>query len=142
LRHPGIAIVGDAGFWSERIQGLQTQFVGDRALVIADPLQDSGSAVAGLWSRLVKAGGENWAAADLRVWPHAETRMAGHVELTKLQQDSLTGLMRPFGAYRVLGVDRLGQPALVDNEKVEDRAGDKNLHPGVHINKRVTAGEQ
>jgi tetratricopeptide (TPR) repeat protein len=70
--------------------------------------------------------------------------MAAHVELSRLQQDSLTGLMRPFGAYKVLaGFDqRTGQSVFADREEVEDRAGDKNLHPGVHINKRVTAGEQ
>jgi hypothetical protein len=144
LRHPGVAVVGDAGFWSTRMQGLQTQFVGNRAMVIADPLQDSGNAATGLWSRAVKAGGDLWHAVDVRVWDHPEMRLAAHVEPTKFQQDSLIGLMRPFGAYKILAsIDqRTGQPVFVGKEEAEDPTGDKELHPGVRINKRTTAGEQ
>ena len=144
LRHPAVALVGDAGFWSARMQGLQTQFVGVRALVIADPLQDAGNASAGLYSRVVKAGGDSWTAADVRVWDHPETRLAAHVELTRFQQDSLIGMMRPFGAYKILAsIDqRTGQPVFVGKEETEDPTGDKDLHPGVRMNKRTTAGEQ
>ena len=139
LRRPGVAIVGDTGFWSARMQGLQTQFVGDRAMVIADPLQDTGNDSAGLCSRVVKAGGEWWHAADVRVWEHPETRLAAHVELTKYQQDSMIGLMRPFGAYKTIDW-KTGR--LVEREFTKDRAGDKDLHPDVHINVQSTAGEQ
>jgi len=147
--------VGDAGFWSVRMQGLQTQFVGDRAMVIADPLQDSENAAAGLYSRVVKAGGDSWSAADVRVWDHPETRLAAHFELTRFQQDSMIGMMRPFEAYKILAsIDqRTGLPVFVEKEEFEDPSvrrerqltpnqGDRLLHPGVHINKRVTAGEQ
>jgi hypothetical protein len=69
--------------------------------------------------------------------------MAAHADLTKFQQDTLIGLMRPFGAYKILGIDqRTGQPKLKDKEEFEDRAADKEFHPGVHINVRTTAGEQ
>ncbi len=152
LRHPRVTIAGDADFWSARMQALQTQFVGDRAMVIADPLQDSGNSAPGLWNRLVKAGGEHWQPADVRVWDHADNRLAAHVDLTRLQQDTLIGLMRPFGAYKTIDW-RSGQPKLVDREEFEDpaarrekqlgrNAGEKLLHPGVHMNVRVTAGEQ
>ena len=141
LRHPGVAIVGDTGFWSERMQVLQTQFVGDRAMVIADPLADAGSA-AGVWSRVVKAGGEAWNAADVRVWEHPESRLAAHVELTAYQQDSLIGLMRPFSAYKNVDVDSRGQLVLVEKVGTADPAGDKKLHPDVHLNVWTTTGEQ
>jgi hypothetical protein len=125
------------------MQALQREFVGDRAMVIADPLQDAGNDSAGLWSRVVKAGGEWWTAADVRLWEHPETRLAAHVNLSRDQQDSLIGLMRPFGAYKNVMIDqRTGQPVLVEKVAVEDPTADKDLHPGVHINIRITVGEQ
>jgi hypothetical protein len=146
LRHPGVAIIADSSFWSPRMQTLQTEFVGDRAMVIADPLQDAASHSPGLWSRVVKAGGQHWNAGDVHVWDHPETRLATHVELTKDQQDSMIGLMRPFGAYKNVEIDdRTGQLKLVERVEVEDPAANKDLKSlnlPVHMNVWTTTGEQ
>src|SRR5207253_1247893 len=56
LKQPGVALVADAAFWSDRMQGLQTQFVGARAMVIADPLGDSGDDAPGSVRRIAMAG--------------------------------------------------------------------------------------
>jgi len=141
LQHPRIAIVGDSSLWSGRMQALQTQFVADRAMVISDPLQTDDEDHAPLWKRIVSAGGDYWNADDVRVWDYPETRLAAHVQLTQLQQDSLDGLMLPFRAYMNVVIEN-GRPVLVDRERVADRAGDKDFHPGVHINVRMTKGEQ
>src|SRR5262249_54912927 len=40
LARPGVVIVGESSLWSPRMEALQTQFVGDRAMIISDPLTD------------------------------------------------------------------------------------------------------
>jgi hypothetical protein len=143
LKQPEVAIVADAAFWSPRMIGLQAQFVGARALVIADPLADTADGAPGLYHRIAKAGGDFWDASRIRVWDFPEKRLVAHAQMTKDQQEILEeGQLGPFGAYKTIAVDARGQAALVDKEEHEDRAADGKLHPGVGIIKRTTAGAQ
>lgn len=142
LKRPHVAIAADAAFWSPRMQGLQTQFVGARAMVIADPLADSGDGAPGVFTRIAKAGGEFWGAAAIHVWDVPEKRLVGHAQMTPEQQEILAGMLLPFGAFKNVVAGPNGQPVLVGQEAHEDRAGDKDLHPGVGIIVRTTAGAQ
>ncbi len=143
LKQPEVAIVADAAFWSPRMIGLQTQFVGARALVIADPLADSADGAPGIYHRIAKAGGDFWDAGRIRVWDFPEKRLAAHAQMAKDQQEILEeGQLGPFGAYKTIAVDARGQAALVDKEEHEDRAADSKLHPSVGVIKRTTAGAQ
>ncbi|MBI3862134.1 MAG: CDC27 family protein [Planctomycetia bacterium] len=146
LKHPGAAIVADPAFWSRRMQGLQTQFVGARAMVIADPPGDSADGAPGLHSRIAKAGGDFWNASEIRIWGMPEERLAAHAQMTKDQLELLAGLMSPFAAYKIVGINAEGQAGLVESEKHEDIAADKNLYPSARMNERViertTAGAQ
>ncbi|HLJ10495.1 MAG TPA: hypothetical protein VKU82_04865, partial [Planctomycetaceae bacterium] len=143
VARPIVAIAGDTSFWSGRMQALQAQFVGDRALVIADPLENGKDGSPGIWSRVAKAGGEFWSSADMRLWSYPETRLARHVQMSQSEEDALTGLMRPFGAYKnVVTNPSTGKTHLVEREATQDPAGDKEQHPDVHVNVRTTAGQQ
>lgn len=141
LRKPAVAIVGDPCFWSPRMQSLQTQFVGARSLTIADPLQDSADGMPGLWSRIVKAGGEHWGAADVKLWEYPEAQLSAHGEMNQLERASLTGLLRPFSAYLHIRVNPAGQSELVEHEEVADPAGGE-FDPGIRTQRRMTKGEQ
>jgi hypothetical protein len=143
LEHPDLAIVGDTGFWSSRMQALQTQFVGNRAMIIADPFIEPGADAGGLWSRVVKAGGGRWSADDVRLWDYPEARLAAHLRMTKDQQETLEGLLKPFEAFLNVEIDpRNGLPILLEKERAADPAADQKLHPGVHVNEHTTVGEQ
>ena len=142
LKHPDVAIVADAAFWSARMQGLQTQFVGARAMVIADPLADGVDGSPGAHRRIAKAGGDFWDAASVRIWDFPEKRLVAHAQMTDDQREILAGLLLPFGAFMNVVADRNGQPTLIGQEAHEDRAGDKDLHPSVGVIVRTTAGAQ
>ncbi len=142
LEHPGVAIVGDTGFWSARMQALQTQFVGNRAMIIADPLFEPDDGSGGLWMRVVKAGGDRWSAADVQLWHYPEERLASHVRMNKEQQEILEGLLKPFDAFLSVVKGPQGGPVFVEKERAIDPAADQKLHPGVHVNEHITVGEQ
>jgi hypothetical protein len=143
LQHPVVAIVGNSSLWSGKMQALQTQFVANRAMVISDPLQIGDDHHAGVWQRIVAAGGDLWNADDVRFWDYPETRLNAHGQMNRLELDSLDGLLLPFRAYLNVSIDaRTGRPVLADREAIADRAADKDFHPGVHINVRMTKGEQ
>jgi hypothetical protein len=142
LKQPDVLLVADAAFWSARMQGLQTQFVGARAMVIADPLGDAGDDALGAVSRIAKASAGFWDTGRLHVWDFPEKRMVAHAQMSDDQQEILGGLLTPFGAYLNVVIDRNGQPMLVGEEKHEDRAGDPKYHPGVSVISRTTTGAQ
>jgi hypothetical protein len=142
LSHPVVAIVGDSSLWSARMESLQTQFVGNRALVISDPLADAPGKDDGAWTRVVKAGGDRWGGSQLRLWEYPEVQLTAHLKMTKHQQESLEGLMKPFEAFmNVVPDPRNGQLRLVEREAHEDPAKGK-FDAGVRINIRTTKGEQ
>jgi tetratricopeptide (TPR) repeat protein len=98
---------------------------------------------AGVWQRVAAAGGDLWNADDVRIWDYPESRLTAHGQMNRLDLDSLDGLLLPFRAYLNVTIDeRTGRPVLADRELMADRAGDKDFHPGVHINVRMTKGEQ
>jgi hypothetical protein len=137
-----VAIVGDTGFWSARMQALQTQFVGNRAMIIADPLVEPGDEASGLWMRVAKAGGHRWSAADVQLWHYPEERLAAHLRMNKEQQEILEGLLKPFDAFLNVARDPQGRPVFLEKERFADPAADQKLHPGVHVNEHTTVGEQ
>lgn len=142
LSRPEVALVGDTCGWSSRMQALQAEFVGARAMVVADPLQDSTDGIPGLWSRILQAGGQYWDASDLRLWEYPETARSAHLALTEEQHDSLTGLMRPFSAYKHVARDKqTGVRVLVGQEESADPSGTE-YDPGIRTNRRTTTGEQ
>jgi hypothetical protein len=149
LAAPEVAIVGDSSLWSGRMAALQAQFVGNRAMVISDPLADGGANAEGVWTRVVKAGGERWQAPQVRLWDYPESRLAAHLQMTRFQQDKLEGLMRPFEAFMNVPKDQLGRPirdqagrvVFLEKEAHEDPSAGK-FDPGVRFNVRLTKGEQ
>ncbi|MGE5191103.1 MAG: tetratricopeptide repeat protein [Deltaproteobacteria bacterium] len=150
LASPEVVIVGDSSLWSGRMEGLQTQFVGNRAMVISDPLADAGGNAEGVWMRVLKAGRGWWAASQLHLWEYPEARLSAHLQMTKDQRDSLEGLMKPFEAFMNVPKDpqtgqplrdREGRPVFLEKEAHEDPAAGK-FDPGVRINIRLTKGEQ
>jgi hypothetical protein len=142
LEHPGVAIVGDTGFWTARMQALQSQFVGNRAMIIADPLVEPGDEAGGLWTRVVKAGDDHWSAGDVQLWHYPEARLAAHVQMNKEQQEILEGLLKPFDAFLNVVADPQGRPVFLEKERAADPAADQKLHPGVRVNEHTTVGEQ
>jgi hypothetical protein len=142
LAHPAVAIVGDNSLWSARMENLQSQFVGSRALVLSDPLSDAPGKDDGVWTRVVHAGGERWSGAQVRLWEYPEAQLTRRLKLTPFELESLEGLMKPFEAYmNVVPDPRTGQPVLVEKEAHEDPAKGK-FDAGVRINIRLTKGEQ
>src|SRR5262249_15566200 len=141
LMRPRVAIVGDTSLWSPRMQALQSEFVGNRAMVISDPLADSEGG-AGLWSRALDAGKEHWKAADMFIWDYPERRLKARVRMSDDQQGALTGLLKPFDAYMNVRFDsRAGRFVLETKEFSFDKSGSE-FDPGLHINVRTTVGEQ
>jgi hypothetical protein len=142
LARPGVVIVGDTSLWSQRMEALQAPLVGSRAMMISDPLTDSAEDSAGIWTRVVKAGKGRWEAADVRLWDYPETQLDAHVQMTKDQQDSLEGLLRPFEAFKNAKIDpRTGLPVFLDKDAQLDPAAGK-FDPNVRVNVRLTKGEQ
>jgi hypothetical protein len=142
LKQAHVSIVSDVALWSPRMQGLQTQFVGARAMVIADPLGDAGENAPGAIRRMAQAGGDDWDASRLRLWEFSEKRLVSHAQMTTDQQEILAGLLMAFGAFKTIGRNDRGQPVPIDVESHEDRAGDKKHHPSVNIISRTTTGAQ
>jgi hypothetical protein len=140
LARPGVVIIGNTSLWSGRMEALQTQFVGNRAMVISDPLADPEDS-AGVWTRVVKAGKGRWAGADIRFWEYPEAQLSAHVQMTKDQQDSLEGLMRPFEAFTTVTLDQTGRPVFRGIEAQLDPAAGE-FDPNVRVNVRLTKGEQ
>jgi hypothetical protein len=111
-------------------------------MVIADPLGDERSSATGLWSRVVKAGGERWSAADVELWKFPDSRLTARVRMSKDQQDTLTGMLKPFEAYMIVRRDpQTGKFILEKKELMFDKAAGE-FDPGVHINVVTTIGEQ
>jgi hypothetical protein len=142
LLHPLVAIVGDSSLWSARMESLQTQFVGNRAMVISDPLSDAPGKDDGIWTRIVKAGGDRWGSTQLRLWNYPEDQLTARPRLDRPQLEALEGLMKPFEAFmNVVRDPRNGQLVLLEREAHEDPAKGK-FDAGVRINVRLTKGEQ
>jgi hypothetical protein len=150
LAAPEVLIVGDSSLWSARMETLQTQFVGNRSMVISDPLADGGTNAEGAWTRVLNAGSASWQAAQLRLWDYPEARLAAHLQMTEDQRNSLVGLMRPFEAFMNVPkdpntgrplVDGEGRIVFLEKEAHEDPAAGK-FDAGVRINVRLTKGEQ
>lgn len=97
LKSVRVLLVGNTAYWSERMRQLQTEFTGDRALVVSDPLADA-TGVPGLWSRVIAAGKGLWTTEAISVWEFPETQLAARWELTKEQS---TALERLNGAWKV-----------------------------------------
>jgi hypothetical protein len=141
LARPGVLIVGNTSLWSQRMEALQAPFVGNRAMMISDPLADREDS-AGAWTRVVRAGKKRWEAADMRLWDYPETQANAHVKMTRDQQDSLEGLMRPFEAFKNAKFDpRIGRHIFLDKDAQLDPAAGK-FDPNVRVNVRLTKGEQ
>lgn len=137
-----VALAGDASIWSLRMQGLASHFVGERAMVISDPLENAVDGSLGLWARVGKAGGDHWKGTDLTLWEFPEARFAARDVLTREQLDTLEGLMLPFKAYMVWKVDpRTRQTMLVSKDFGIDKAA-AETDPDVRINVWSTEGEQ
>lgn len=137
-----VAIPGDTSFWSLRMQGLASHFVGERAMIISDPLEDAVDGSSGLWARVGKAGARHWKSAELTLWEYPEARFAARDGFTREQLDTLEGLMLPFKAYMVWKVDpRTRQPVLVSKDFGIDKAA-AETDPDVRINVWSTEGEQ
>lgn len=142
LAHPVVAIVGDSSLWSLRMQALQTQFVGNRAMVISEPLADFGEDFPGLWRRTVMSGGEFWDAASMRLWDYPEATLAAHVALSPDRQQTLTGLMKPFEAFlNVVRNRESGKVELIEKDIERDPAAGK-YDIDVRMNVRLTVGQQ
>jgi len=142
LARPGVLIVGDTSLWSQRMEALQAPFVGSRAMIVSDPLTDPAADSAGIWMRAVKAGKGRWEVADVRLWDYPETQLSAHVQMTKDQQNSLEGLLRPFEAFMNAKIDpRTGRPVFLGREAQLDPAAGK-FDPNVRVNVRLTKGEQ
>ncbi|MBS0266472.1 MAG: hypothetical protein JSS02_31360 [Planctomycetes bacterium] len=142
LKQPDLLLVSDAAFWSTRIRGLQRQFVGQRAMVIADPLGDEGPETPGLISRVRQATGEFWNDSRVRIWEFPEQRLIAHTAMSGDQLEILDGQLLPFGAYKTIVSGPGGVQGLADVEQQEDRAGDRKYHPGVTMITRTTSGAQ
>jgi hypothetical protein len=142
LKEPDLLIVADAAFWSPRMRALQQEFIGKRAMKIADPLGDERGDANGLISRIQKNAGEFWNRERLRVWDFPEKRLIAHTAMTNDQLEILDTQFMPFGAYKTIVVNQLGEADLADVELKEDRAADKKYHPGVTMISRTTTGAQ
>jgi hypothetical protein len=151
LERPGVAIVGETSLWSARMQALQTEFTGNRAMVISEPLADGGEGAAGLWSRVLAAGNGRWGAADVFLWDYPEKQLAARVNMSNEQNDTLAGLLKPFEAYMFVPRNRqtgqvfrdpnTGQVILQNKELTLDKSA-TDVDPDVHINVRTTVGAQ
>jgi len=142
LARPRVAIVGDTSLWSLRMQALQSEFVGNRAMVIADPLGDERSSTMGLWSRVLKAGGERWSAADVELWKFPETRLTARVRMSDEQKGTLTGMLKPFEAYMIVRRDEQTGRFVLDKKELTLDKSSGEYDPRPHINVRTTIGEQ
>jgi hypothetical protein len=142
LARPRVAIVGDTSLWSPRMQALQSEFVGNRAMIISDPLADSAEAGAGLWSRVLDAGKERWNAADMFLWDYPERRLKARVRMSDDQQGALTGLLKPFDAYMNVRFDSQAGRFVLETKELRFDKSATEFDPGVHINVRTTVGEQ
>jgi hypothetical protein len=151
LEQPRVAIVGETSLWSGRMQALQSEFTGNRAMIISDPLADSSEGSAGLWSRVLAAGKGRWKAADLSLWDYPERRLAARVKMTAEQNGELEGLLKPFEAYmfvprnlqtgQVFRDPATGQVVMQKKQLTLDPSATV-VDPDVHVNVRTTVGAQ
>ena len=141
LERPSVAIATESGFWPERMRSLQGQFSGDQAMVISDPLQDSGE-VPGLVSRVVSAGGSRWSRESVTLWDYPERQLHRHMALSEPQQKARAILFMPFFAYLTIAPDpKTGQLTFAAQEELADPSATK-FDPGVVMRKRTTVRAQ
>jgi len=143
LAAPEVALVGDTSCFSARMQALQTQFVGARAMVISEPLGDS-EGIPGLRSRVAKGAPGRWSAENITLWKYPEAQETARTGMDSLQNAGFTGLFRPFSAYKhVMRDPQTGLHRLVEQEEHADPAGGKfDPDKGAHTVRRTTTGEQ
>lgn len=141
LRKARVMVISDSTFWTDRMRALQSEFAGQQAMVVADPLHDAPEG-RGVWSRVAQAGGEHWSAESLELWNYPEQQLAAYDELDKTHVEFLVALLAPFGAYQTIAQDREGNLVLSDQHQYLDPAGDKQAHKAIRVVSRTTAGAQ
>lgn len=140
LQQPAVELIADTSWWTARMHALQSIFLGDDAMRVADPLDDTADGP-GLWSRVVQAGAGRWTEENLRLWAYSEEQMAAHAAMDRAAQESLLKVLLPFNAYVNLVVNSKGEIEAIDNEKVKDAASGEH-DPMQRIVQRKTVGAQ
>jgi hypothetical protein len=141
LEQPGVLLISDVAFWSDRMRALQGQFSGENSIILADPLQDTAEGP-GLWTRVGKAGGNRWSADSLRIWDYPESQLGPHTRLSNDQIEQLALVFSPFEAFSTVRVNPIdGKFMLIEQETVDDPAAGK-FDPGSSKRTRTTKGAQ
>jgi hypothetical protein len=113
-----VELIGDSSFWSSRMKRLQAALAGDRALVVADGLEDDETGE-GVVARVAATGGGKWSAADVSLWSYPEQQIHGFGHLTEAQSQKLQVRALPFRVPYPISVSqnpdgspnvRIGQP--------------------------------
>ena len=97
LEKPRVQLIGDSGYWSQRMGQLQMSLTGKQSLVVFDGLQDSESAK-GQITRVNKQSGEHWAGDAVSVWMYPETQLDGIQNLDDARADRLRVQQHAFRA--------------------------------------------
>lgn len=141
LEKPGVLLISDVAFWSDRMRALQGQFSGENSMVLADLLQDTAEGP-GQWTRVGKAGGNRWSVDSLRIWDYPESQLGRHAKLSSDQVEQLALTFSPFQAYATVRVNPTdGKITLIEQEMVDDPAAGK-FDPGASKRMRTTKGTQ
>lgn len=86
LRAAQVGVVGNSTLWSVKMRRLQTELIGDRALIVYDGLGDI-DGHPGQWSRVTQAKGHEWQPESLFLWKYPESQLASRAELSAEQRD-------------------------------------------------------
>jgi len=122
LRRPRVLLVGDLAYWTSRAAALQPQLAAD-GIVVSDPLGDADDAP-GLWSRVLRAGGEFWGEQQIALWSYPQDQVSRSLALSDDQKRLMAALRLPFRAYLAVVDDpnNPGQKVLAMEERVRDSA--------------------
>ncbi|MEX2287796.1 MAG: transglutaminase-like domain-containing protein [Planctomycetaceae bacterium] len=131
-----VEIIGSTSLWSPRLERLQSVLVGDRYLIVYDPLEDHGKNP-GLLRRVVEAGTGHWQQSDVAVWPYPELALQRFEKRTLDQQMAYEFKQRPFQAPITFVFDGAGGVVLDANTRTARMGQAKAEHHRARVNQLV-----
>lgn len=97
LGKPSVGVIGDTSTWSPRMEQIQPEFTGARAMIVFDSLIDS-EGRRGLLSRVANYEAGAWEPKSVGVWKYPEGQLAGFESLSGQHSQTLARLTLAWNA--------------------------------------------
>ncbi|HVW02622.1 MAG TPA: tetratricopeptide repeat protein [Planctomycetaceae bacterium] len=100
ITNPSVQIIASTSLWSDRMQGLQSAFIGDRSMVVCDPLIGAD----GSFERVARFGKNLWTPEQVTVWKYPDEQLGGRQNPSVQQRQTMQRLIDSWNAPLALQV--------------------------------------